>query len=138
MRRTDPAMPKPAFILLAALSLALVVAACNNSTPPNPTPAPSVSLSPNPKISDATIDVTIRQTPAPHIPVQESTPKSSVSPRPGTPFVTQQTDKNGSTKFKNLKPGQTYCWVAILGPNQTSSTCAGWEIWQYQPITLGT
>lgn len=131
-------MPKPAFILPGVLSLALLIAACNNSTPPNPTPAPSVSLSPNPKISVATISVTIQQTPAAHIPVQESTPRSSASPRPGQPFATQRTGKDGMTKFKNLKPGQTYCWVAILGPNQTSSTCAGWEIWQYQPISLGT
>lgn len=131
-------MPKPAFILLGALALALAVPACNNSTPPTPTPAPSVSLSPNPKISVATVTVTIQQSPAAHVPVAESTPRSKASPRPGTPFITQKTDKDGSTKFKNLKPGQTYCWVATLGPNQTSSTCAGWEIWQFQPISLGT
>ena len=131
-------MPKRVSILLAALALGLAIPACNNGSSVTPTPAPSVSLSPNPKITNATITVTIQQTPAANIPVQESTPRSSSSPRPGTPFVTQKTNKKGNAKFKNLKPGQTYCWVAILGPHQTSSTCAGWEVWQFQPILLGT
>ncbi len=42
------------------------------------------------------------------------------------------------TTFKHLKPSQVYCWVAVLGPHQTSSQCAAWQIWQFQQITLGT
>ncbi|HEY5425027.1 MAG TPA: hypothetical protein VIJ77_00605, partial [Candidatus Tumulicola sp.] len=102
------------------------------------TPSPSVSFTPNPQISSATVSVTIQGTPAADIPVQASTPRSSANPRPGTPFLTLKTHKGGSVKFKNLKPGKTYCWVAVLSPTQLSSTCAGWEIWQFEPILLGT
>lgn len=98
-------MPKSVLILLAAIALGLAIPACNNSTPPTPTPAPSVSLTPNPSISAATVSVTVQQTPAANIPVQESTPRSSSSPRPGQPFVTQRTKKSGQTKFKNFKTG---------------------------------
>jgi hypothetical protein len=130
-------MLKSVMILFAAACLALAVPACNsnNSTV---SPSPTVSLTPNPSLTAATITVTRLSTPAAYITVQESTPKSSASPRPGTPFATQQTGVKGQTIFKHLKPNQTYCWVAFLGANQTSSACAGWEIWQYQPIPLGT
>ncbi|MEO6834626.1 MAG: hypothetical protein ABI231_01790 [Candidatus Tumulicola sp.] len=131
-------MPKRVMILLAALSLALAIPACNKNTTPATTPAPSSSFTPNPMISTATVSVTVQQSPAAGIPVQASTPQSSSSPRPGTPFITLKTRKNGDAKFQNLKPGQTYCWVAILSPSQSSSTCAGWEIWQFGPIVLGT
>lgn len=131
-------MPKRVLILLGAVALTLAAAACKNDTSVSPTPAPSVSFTPNPQITAATITVTIQQSPAAHIPVQESTPKPSETGRPGTPFATQKTGKKGQTIFTHLKPSQTYCWVAILGPNQTSSRCAGWEVWQFQPISLGT
>lgn len=130
-------MPKAVIILFAAVCLALAVPACNNNNS-TPTTTPVPSLTPNPSLTAATITVTRLSTPAAYVTVQESTPESSSSPRPGTPFATQKTGKKGQTIFKHLKPTQTYCWVAILGPNQTSSACAGWEIWQYQPIPLGT
>jgi hypothetical protein len=128
------------------LCIGLAVAACNNATSATPTPAPSASFTPNPKITNATIAVTVQLSPAPKIPVMESTPKPSagcqsgnqLDCRPGTAFTTQKTGKNGNTVFHDLKPSQTYCWVAVLGPNQTSSTCAGWEVWQFEPITIGT
>jgi hypothetical protein len=132
-------MPKRAMIFLAALSLGLAVAACHSySTPTSPTPGPSVTFSPNPNITAATIQVNVRSTPAANIPVQESTPLSTSSPRPGTTIITLRTRKNGQAKFTHLKPAQTYCWVAILGPNQMSSRCAPFQIWQSQTITLGT
>jgi hypothetical protein len=131
-------MPKRVMILLAAVSLGLAISACKNNSGGSVAPSPSVSLTPNPTLTAATISVTILQTPAAFVPVQESTPRSSSSPRPGTPFLTQKTGKKGMTKFTHLKPNQTYCWVAILGPNQRSSQCASWEIWQYQTIPLGT
>jgi hypothetical protein len=138
LRRSDPAMPKRVLILLAVISLAVAIPACSNNSTGTVSPSPTVSLTPNPQLTAATITVTVLQTPAANIPVQESTPQSSSSPRPGTPFATQNTGKKGMTKFTHLKPNQTYCWVAILGPHQTSSQCASWEIWQYQPIPLGT
>jgi hypothetical protein len=131
-------MPKRVLIFLAAISLGLAVPACHNNSGSTVTPTPAPSITPNPSITAATVDVTILGSPAANIPVQESTPKSSSSPRPGTPFVTKRTHKDGTVKFKDLKPSQTYCWVAILGPKQTSSTCAGWETWQFQPIQLGS
>ena len=82
--------------------------------------------------------MTILGTPAPGIPVEASTPKSTSSPRPGTPFETKDTGMKGLAHFLHLKPSKTYCWVAIIGPHQTSSECAGWEVWQTQTITLGT
>jgi hypothetical protein len=131
-------MPKRVMILLAAISLGLAIPACNKNTTPTTTPQPSASFTPNPMISNATVAVTLHGSPAPRIPVQASTPQSSASPRPGTPFITVRTGGSGNAKFKNLKPGQTYCWVALLGNSQVASTCAGWEIWQYQTITIGT
>jgi hypothetical protein len=131
-------MPKRVMILLAALSLGLAIPACNKNTTPSTTPSPLVSFTPNPQISNATVSVTILGSPAPRIPVQASTPRSSSSPRPGTPFMTVRTGGSGNAKFKNLKPGKTYCWVAILSPSFTSSVCTGWQVWQFQPIPLGT
>ena len=133
-------MPKSVLILFAAAVLVVAIPACgNNGGSGNVAPAPSVSLTPNPKITDATVKVTVLGTPKAFSAVQISTPKSSASPRPGTPFQTLHTHKNGQAKFQNLKPSVTYCWVATLGPNgQTSSACASWLIWQYQPISLGT
>jgi hypothetical protein len=131
-------MPKRAMILLAAISLGLGVAGCYKSNYTVPTPGPSVTFSPNPNITAATIEVTLRGTPAPNIPVQESTPLSTSSPRPGTTIVTLRTKKNGQAKFTHLKPPKIYCWVAILGPNQTSSRCAPPQVWQVTVITLGT
>jgi hypothetical protein len=131
-------MPKRVMIVLAAVCLGIAVPACHYNNGVSVTTSPSASFTPNPSITAATVSVTVLGTPAANIPVQESTPKSSSSPRPGTPFVTKRTQKNGQVKFKDLKPSQTYCWVAILGPNQKSSQCAGWEIWQSQQIPLGT
>lgn len=130
-------MPKSVIFLFAAACLALAIPACG-SNGGTVAPSPTVSLTPNPSLTAATISVTKLASPAANITVQESTPQSSSSPRPGTPFATQKTGDKGMTIFKHLKPAQTYCWVAFLGPNQTSSTCAGWEIWQYQTIPLGT
>ena len=132
-------MPKSVLILFAAAVLAVAIPACGNNSSGSVAPSPSVSLTPDPKITDATVKVTVLGTPKAFSAVQISTPKSSASPRPGTPFQTLFTHKNGQAKFQHLKPSQTYCWVAKLGPNgQTSSTCASWLIWQYQPISLGT
>ncbi|MBV8155759.1 MAG: hypothetical protein JO029_01730 [Candidatus Eremiobacteraeota bacterium] len=132
-------MPKRVSILFAGFALALAFAACNNSSSTiTPTPAPSGTITPNPKDRSAAIEVTILQSPAPHIPVQISTPRSSSSPRPGTPFATQNTGKKGMTIFRKLNPTKTYCWVAQLGSGQTSSTCASWDVWQTSIISLGT
>jgi hypothetical protein len=138
-RRTDRAMPKSVSIVLAGLALVLTFAACNNNgTSVTPTPTPISTLTPNPKDRSATIEVTVLGTPAARIPVDISTPKSTSSPRPGTPFATQNTGKQGTTVFRKLNPSDTYCWVAQLGAGQTSSVCASWDIWQTQTITLGT
>jgi hypothetical protein len=131
-------MPKRVSILFAAVALALGFAACNSSPGVTPTPTPTGTITPNPKDRSASVDVTVLGTPAPHIAVQISTPKSSASPRPGTPFATQYTKKSGATVFYGLNPKKTYCWVALLSASQTSSTCAQWFIWQTTPITLGT
>jgi hypothetical protein len=130
-------MPKRLMIVLAVAALA--IAACHSSSTTTPTPTGTFpSPSPNPSIKKATILVTRLGTPAPNVPVQESTPKSTSSPRPGTPFETLHTNKKGTAVFKQLDPDQVYCWVAILAPHQTSSECASWAIWQTNPITLGT
>jgi hypothetical protein len=129
-------MPKCLMIVLALASLAIV--ACHSSSVPSVSPSPSISPSPNPSIKTATIEVTILGTPAPNIPVEASTPRSTSSPRPGTPFETKDTGKKGMVKFDHLKPDGVYCWVAILGPGQRSSFCAGWAIWQTGTIMLGT
>lgn len=138
MRRSDPPMPKRLMIVLTGAALVLAIAACHNGSV---TPSPSASgpsPTPNPKITKATVNVTILGTPAARIPVEESTPKNTASPRPGTPFETIGTNKKGNATFNNLKPSKTYCWVAILAPGHTSSECAGWSIWQNSTITLGT
>ena len=134
-------MPKHVLILMFAVTLGLAVSACNNSgsTPSTPTPGPSVTLSPNPKISVATIEVTVLGTPKANIPVAESTPKNVNSPRPGTTIVTQFTNAKGLTKFRGLDPKATYCWVATIGKNRTSGACGNWELWQTTvPIIIGT
>ena len=66
----------------------------------------------------------------PRIPVDISTPQSTASPRPGKPFFTKNTGRKGHATFLNLKPGQTYCWVATITPSFKASDCAGWETWQ--------
>lgn len=130
-------MPKRLMIVLAAAALA--IAACHNSSSVTPQPSGSpASPVPNPSVTRATILVTILGSPAPRIPVQESTPKNAQSPRPGTPFETRRTNSKGKAFFGHLKPSKTYCWVAILSPGHTSSECAGWSIWQTSIVTLGT
>ncbi|MBV8116843.1 MAG: hypothetical protein JOZ01_02630 [Candidatus Eremiobacteraeota bacterium] len=131
-------MPRRLMLLVAVISLAFAIPACHNNSGGNVVTTPTPSLTPNPSITAATVNVTILGSPAADIPVEESTPTSTSSPRPGTPFVTKRTHKDGSVKFQDLKPTAIYCWVAILGPNQRSSQCASWEVWQYLPITLGT
>jgi hypothetical protein len=129
-------MPKSLMIVLAAAALA--IAACHGSSvTPQPSGSPG-SPSPNPSATRATIMVTILGSPTARIPVEESTPKNTVSPRPGTPFETRRTNEKGLAHFGHLKPSKTYCWVAILSPGHTSSQCASWSIWQSTTITLGT
>jgi len=134
-------MPKRVSILLAGLALGLAFVGCGGGNGGSvPTAAPSITPgSPNPKISSAVIEVTKLGTPVPNVAVQISTPRSSANPRPGTAFLTQYTKGNGQSKFSHLKPSQTYCWVALLGPaGQTSSLCAPWYEWQGGTVTLGT
>jgi hypothetical protein len=129
-------MPKPAIILVALVALA--IAACGKNSNVTPTPAPSASFTPPPGIKTATVSVTILGSPAPNIPVAESTPKSEKNPIPGTPFETKNTGAHGNVKFENLTPGKTYCYVATLGSSQQASACAPWQVWQYQTIPLGS
>jgi hypothetical protein len=118
---------------------ALAVAACHSSSSVTPTPSYSPgSGSPNPKIKEAHILVTINGSPKPKIPVMESTPRSTSSPRPGKTFETLYTNAKGKATFTGLKPSKTYCWVAELGSGLTSSQCAGWAVWQTSIIILGT
>jgi hypothetical protein len=131
-------MPKRASIVLAALSLLLAVAACNGSSSVTPTPAPSVTYTPNANDKHANVTVTKLNSPAPFITVQISTPQSSASPRPGTPFQSKLTNKKGAVTFYGLKPSASYCWVAQLGGGKTSSLCAGFATWQNSTIQLGT
>lgn len=135
-RRSDPPMPKSLLFALAAAALA--IAACSSgSTSPSPTISPGSPM-PNPSIKTAKIFVSVNGgTPAPKVPVDISTPKNTASPRPGTPFDTQNTGKMGNVHFHNLKPSKTYCWVAHIASGYTSSECAGWEIWQSTIINLG-
>ena len=129
-------MPKR--LLLALAAAALAIAACSSgSTSPSATVAPSSPI-PNPSIRKATVFVSVDQTPAAKVPVLESTPKNTSSPRPGTPFDTEYTGKKGLAHFHNLKPSKMYCWVAQITPSFTSSACATWEVWQSSNINLGT
>jgi hypothetical protein len=129
-------MPKRLMIVLCVA--ALMVAACHSGSSTTPTPSFTPgSPAPNPSITAAHVLVTINGSPKPRIPVEESTPRSTASPRPGTPFETLNTNKNGKVKFTGLKPAKTYCWVAIL-PQGKSVECAGWEVWQTSIISLGT
>jgi hypothetical protein len=135
-RRSDPAMPRR--LLLALAVAALAIAACHGgSTTPTPSSSPASPV-PNPSIKKALVEVTINGTPAAKIPVEESTPRSTSSPRPGTPFDTVKTNYKGIAHFYKLKPSKTYCWVAVISSNFKSSECAGWEVWQTSTITLGT
>jgi len=135
-RRTGRHMPRRLLIVLAVAALA--IAACHSSSvSPTPTPLPA-SPSPNPSITKAVVLVTVQGTPAPHVPVDISTPKNTASPRPGTPFETVKTGLQGLSRFNHLKPSQTYCWVAIISPSFRSSECAGWAVWQTGDILLGT
>ena len=124
--------------LIALVIAAMAVAACKGgSTSPTPSSTP-YSPTPNPKIMKATVEVTINGTPRPRIPVEESTPRNKESPRPGKTIETLLTGKKGIAHFNGLKPSQVYCWVAILGPSQKSTECAGWAVWQSGDILLGT
>jgi hypothetical protein len=128
-------MPKRLMIVLCVAALA---AACHSDNSTNPTPSFTPgTAAPNPKITYAHVLVTINGSPKPRIPVEESTPKSTASPRPGTPFQTLNTNHHGKVKFTGLKPAKTYCWVAVL-PKGKSFECAGWESWQTSIIQLGT
>ncbi len=130
-------MPKRLLLVLAVAALA--IAACHNNSSTSPIPSGSpLSPSPNPSITNAKVLVTIAGTPAPKIPVEESTPRSTSSPRPGKPFDTRNTNKKGLAHFSDLKPNKVYCWVADISPSFKSSECAGWEVWQTSTITLGT
>jgi hypothetical protein len=130
-------MPKALAVFIAAMALAITLSDCGGSSTSSPTPAPSASYTPDPNITSTTIEVTVLQTPTAGIPVQESTPANPASPRPGTPFLTRNTNKDGTVKFSSLDPNKTYCWVAIL-PVGTSSQCANWTVWQFDSIELGT
>ena len=130
-------MPKRLMIVLCVVALA--IAAChssNSSTSPIPSYSPG-SSSPNPKITAAHIIVTVNGLPKAKIPVEESTPRSTASPRPGKAFETLPTNRKGKVTFTHLKPAKTYCWVALLGSGIKSFFCAGWEVWQTTDITLG-
>ena len=128
-------MPKRLLIVLAAAALA--IAACHSSSvTPTPSGSPG-SPKPNPSITKAAILVTVLGTPQPHVPVEESTPKNTSSPRPGTPFDTEYTNKKGVAHFFDLKPSKTYCWVALVGTIKFSE-CAAWPTWQSGQILLGT
>lgn len=135
--RSEPPMPKRFLVALAIAALA--IAACHSgSTTPTPSSSPT-SPSPNPSVTKATILVTtVNGTPLPGVPVQESTPKNTSSPRPGTPFETQVTGKKGLAHFNHLKPDGIYCWVAIFSSRVKASECASWAIWQTSQITLNS
>ena len=129
-------MPQRFLLVLVVISMA--VAACHGSAA-NPTASSTpFSPSPNPSITKATVEVvTANGTPIPRIPVEESTPRNKESPRPGTPFDTEITGKQGLARFHNLKPSVTYCWVAVISTKTKSSECAGWSVWQSGDIVLG-
>lgn len=129
-------MPKRLMIVLVLAALS--IAACHSGAVPSTSPSPTTSSTPNPKIKTATIEVTILGTPKADIPVEISTPRSSSSPRPGTPFETKDTKKKGKVKFTGLNPNKYYCWVAILGTGLKSAECANWTIWQTGTIIIGT
>lgn len=135
-RRSEPPMPKR--LLLALGIAAFAIAACHSSSSTPNTSFTPLSPSPNPSIKKAIILVTIAGTPAPRIPVEQSTPRNPTSPRPGKPDDTKNTDKKGMVKFTGLKPTATYCWVAVISPSFKSSQCASWPVWQTSTISLGT
>lgn len=130
----------PQRLLFILIVTALSVAACHGgSTTPTPSSTP-YTPKPNPKITKATVEVTINQKPHRNIPVAMSTPSNKESPRPGKTIETLITGKKGLVHFTKLKPGATYCWVATLytNPKLESSECAGWAVWQTGDIVLGT
>ncbi|HEY1429720.1 MAG TPA: hypothetical protein VGF18_09105 [Candidatus Tumulicola sp.] len=129
-------MPKALAVFIAAMALAISLADCGGSSTSSPTPEPSSSFTPDPNITSTTITVTWQTSPLPSAPVAESTPANPASPRPGTPFQTLDTKKDGTVKFGKLDPNKTYCWVATL-PKGTSSQCANWTVWQFDGIQLG-
>ena len=130
-------MPKRLLLALAVTAV-IVSAACHSSSGTSPTPSVSPgSPSPNPKITRATVEVTVAGPPTAQIPVEISTPANPQSPRPGNPFLTKPTGKKGLVRFSHLKPSKTYCWLAIISPSFKSSECAGWAVWQNGTIILG-
>jgi hypothetical protein len=129
-------MPKR-LLLIAVAAIGLGLAACNSggSTSTNPTAGPSST--PDPNITATTVQVTLLGTPVPKAPVLESTPESSSSPQPGTPFAQATTNASGEVVFSKLKPGQIYCWVSTPpGTVATFSACT--SDWQYANVDLGT
>ncbi len=130
-------MPKRVLIFFALASLAVAACSSNGSTTPQPSGSPG-SPAPNPSITTAHLTVTILGSPAPRIPVEESTPANKLSPRPGTPFDIRNTGKKGKVYFTGLKPAKTYCWVAVIAPGQQYAQCADWQLWQTSTIALGT
>lgn len=127
----------PQRFLIALVLAAMAVAACHGgNTSPTPSSTP-YSPTPDPKITKATIQVTTANgTPVPRVPVEESTPRNKESPRPGQPFETLLTGKKGFAHFTHLKPGATYCWVAVISLKTKVSECAGWAVWQTGDIIL--
>ncbi|MFY9719783.1 MAG: hypothetical protein WAK16_09060 [Candidatus Cybelea sp.] len=130
-------MPKRLMIFLALT--ALLVAACHSygSMTPSPSGSPA-SPAPNPSIKQTVVSVTVNGSPKPKVPIDESTPRSESSPRPGKTIETRDTNRKGFVHFYDLKPSKTYCWVARVGPHVEFSECAGWQVWQTSTITLGT
>jgi hypothetical protein len=128
-------MPKR-LLLIAVAAIGLGLAACNSGTT-STTPTAEPSTTPDPSITATTVQVTLLGTPVPKSPVLESTPESSSSPQPGTPFAEATTNASGEVVFSKLKPGQTYCWVSTPpGTVVTFSNCT--SDWQYANVDLGT
>jgi hypothetical protein len=130
-------MPKRLMLFLALV--ALVVAACHGggSAVPSPSGSPA-SPAPNPSITRAVVQVTVNGSPKPKVPIDESTPRSNASPRPGKTIETRNTNHKGVAHFYDLKPSKTYCWVARVYKGIEYSECASWQIWQTSTIELGT
>lgn len=125
-------------LIFLALAAVVVATACNSgSATPSPSGSPA-SPNPNPSITHAIVLVTVNGTPRPKVPIDESTPRSEGSPRPGKTIETRYTNKKGWTRFYDLKPSKSYCWVARVGAGVRFSQCASWEIWQTSTISLGT
>lgn len=140
LHHSSPARFFGAFVVVAFLG------ACAGRSVPsvpigwsNSTAGVSVqNATPNPHITWARISVTIAGSPAPNIPVVESTPRSDKRPFPCAPIAKKRTDASGKTVFRKLLPSQIYCWVATLTPTEKSSVCATWQAWQSGTIQMGT